>query len=357
MSTRLRFSHDSRIARVGSSTSRARQSLTRPRCSRLEIFPGSASTRRSAEPTRKGVWQRARSATRDSTTMVSPASSSATRTPWPATDGEETIVRDPLGRLLNVSDTKPVQEGKDVTLTLDARLQAQVEKILRRTRVNWGAKSATALVLDPRTGGILAMAVEPGFDANRYGEVPADIVRNRSVTDTYEPGSTFKVITVAGALEEGIVNPSSVFTVPSSIEVSDRVIHDAEERDTETMTVSQILCAVVERRSGHARSEAHGQASCVLDRSLRLRTARRGLTFPVRAQGSSYRSTSGQDRPSATSPSDRESRSLHSRWLPCTQRLRTAASGCGPISSSASGVVRSTSPAAERSSREGLPGP
>jgi cell division protein FtsI/penicillin-binding protein 2 len=157
------------------------------------------------------------------------------------TDGEETIVRDPLGRLLNVSDTKPVREGEDITLTLDARLQAQVERILRQTRANWGAKSATALVLDPRTGRILAMAIEPGFDANRYGEVPADVVRNRLVTDTYEPGSTFKVITVAGALEDGIVRPSTVFTVPSSLEVSDRVIHEAEERDTENMTVSQIL--------------------------------------------------------------------------------------------------------------------
>jgi cell division protein FtsI/penicillin-binding protein 2 len=85
------------------------------------------------------------------------------------------------------------------------------------------------------------MGVEPGFDANAYGQQPTDVVRNRAVTDTYEPGSTFKVVTVAGALEEGLVNPSTAFTLPYSIQVADRVIHDAEERGTERLTVAQIL--------------------------------------------------------------------------------------------------------------------
>jgi len=156
-------------------------------------------------------------------------------------DGEETIVRDPFGTLLDVVDTKPVRQGKDLTLTLDHRLQAQVEQVLRDTRAAWSAKAVTAIVVDPRTGGILAMAVEPGFDANRFGRFPADRVRNRAVTDTYEPGSTFKVVTVAAALDDRLVRPSTAFTLPYSIEVSDRVIHDAEERGTERMTVSEIL--------------------------------------------------------------------------------------------------------------------
>ena len=156
-------------------------------------------------------------------------------------DGEETIVRDPFGTLLNVVDTKPVRQGKDLTLTLDHRLQAQVEQVLRDTRAAWSAKVVTAIVVDPRTGGILAMAVEPGFDANRFGRFPADRVRNRAVTDTYEPGSTFKIVTVAAALDDRLVRPSTAFTLQYSIEVSDRVIHDAEERGTERMTVSEIL--------------------------------------------------------------------------------------------------------------------
>jgi cell division protein FtsI (penicillin-binding protein 3) len=156
-------------------------------------------------------------------------------------DGRETIVRDPFGRLLDTLDTQSVREGRDITLTIDHRLQAHAEEVLRRTRATWSAKGATAIVINPRTGGILAMAVEPGFDSDRFGRLPADRVRNRAVTDTYEPGSTFKVVTVAASLEDGLVRPTTAFTLPYSIQVADRVIHDAVERDTETMTVAQIL--------------------------------------------------------------------------------------------------------------------
>ena len=65
----------------------------------------------------------------------------------------------------------------------------------------------TAIVLDPRTGGVLAMAVAPGFDANDFSQVPSSMQRNRAVTDTYEPGSTFKVVTYAAALTDDVVTP------------------------------------------------------------------------------------------------------------------------------------------------------
>ena len=156
-------------------------------------------------------------------------------------DGEETIVRDPLGRLLDVTDTKAGRDGGDITLTIDHWLQAQVEQVLRETRAEWQARSATAIVIDPRTGAVLAMAVEPGFDANRYGEFTDNRIRNKAVTDTYEPGSTFKVVTVAGALEDRLVNPGTTYVLPDSIQISDRVIHEAEERPAEVLTVSQIL--------------------------------------------------------------------------------------------------------------------
>jgi len=156
-------------------------------------------------------------------------------------DGEKTIVRDPFGRTLEVVDEQLPQEGRDVYLTIDHAFQAQVERILRRTRERWGAKSATAIVLDPKTGGILAMAVEPGFDANRFPDVPQERRRNRAVTDTYEPGSTFKLVTIAAELERGDVKPTTKFRLPYTIEVADRVVRDAEPRGTETMTVARIL--------------------------------------------------------------------------------------------------------------------
>jgi cell division protein FtsI (penicillin-binding protein 3) len=157
------------------------------------------------------------------------------------TTGSESVVRDPFGRALRVLEREPVEHGDDVYLTLDQTLQAEVERILAETRARWKAKAATAIVLDPRSGGILAMAVEPGFDANRFGRVPRGRQRNRAVTDTYEPGSTFKVVTLGGILESGLVTPTTRYTLRPSIRVFDRVIHEAEPRPTRTMTVAEIL--------------------------------------------------------------------------------------------------------------------
>jgi cell division protein FtsI (penicillin-binding protein 3) len=159
-------------------------------------------------------------------------------------DGSKTIVRDPFGRTIDVVESNPVQNGKDVFLTVDNTLQGRVERVLRHTVARWGAKSASAVVLDPRTGGILALAVEPGFDANEYPTVAKweqDRLRNTAVTDTYEPGSTFKIVTVGGVLESNIVSPSTKFRLPYKLPVADRVIHDALPRGTQTMTVSKIL--------------------------------------------------------------------------------------------------------------------
>lgn len=155
--------------------------------------------------------------------------------------GSETYVKDPFGRVLNVVKSSPERPGRDVFLTLDHTIQANAESVLRSTVSQWGAQRATALVLDVQNGGILAMAVAPGFDANAYASTPVDRHRNVAVTDTYEPGSTFKLVTVAGALSDGLVNESTPFTLPYGIQVADRVVHDAEPRGTETMTVAQIL--------------------------------------------------------------------------------------------------------------------
>ena len=155
--------------------------------------------------------------------------------------GAETIVKDPFGRAIDVVSSTPARQGRDVFLTLDHTIQANAESVLHQTVREWHAKSGTAIVLDPRTGAILAMANSPGFDANRYPQAPHDLQRNRAVTDTYEPGSTFKIVTVASALTEHLVTAQTAFDVPYSIQISDRVIHDAEQRGTERLTVGQIL--------------------------------------------------------------------------------------------------------------------
>lgn len=155
--------------------------------------------------------------------------------------GSQTFVKDPVGRAIEVVQTTPEREGRDVYLTLDHNLQATAESVLRATVRRWGAKAASAVVLDPRDGAVLAMAVAPGFDANRFGAAPTWLTRNRAVTDTYEPGSTFKLITVAGVLSERIAEPDTTYVLPPSIRVADRVINEAHSRGTEQMSVADIL--------------------------------------------------------------------------------------------------------------------
>jgi cell division protein FtsI/penicillin-binding protein 2 len=156
-------------------------------------------------------------------------------------NGRQTVVRDPFGRTLDVIRSEAPVEGRDIRLTIDNTLQANAQSVLGKAIRRWGAKAATAVVMNPRNGQVLAMAVEPGFDANRSSQTDRDSQRNRAVTDTYEPGSTFKVVTVAGALSQGLVTPSSQFTLPPSIQVADRVIHEAHRTDTQRMTVAEIL--------------------------------------------------------------------------------------------------------------------
>src|SRR6185312_12369557 len=155
--------------------------------------------------------------------------------------GRERIVKDASGQAIDTITSRTERDGEDVYLTLDHTIQANAQAVLRDTVRKWHAKSATAIVLDPATGAVRAMAVAPGFDANVYPKVWRVLQRNRAVTDTSEPGSTFKLVTVAGALSERLVSPRTRFTLPYEIHVADRVIHDAEPRGTETMSVSQIL--------------------------------------------------------------------------------------------------------------------
>jgi cell division protein FtsI (penicillin-binding protein 3) len=153
--------------------------------------------------------------------------------------GSQTVIRDPIGRPIAIQSVVPAREGKAAFLTLDHTIQANAEQVLRATVARWRAKSATAIVLDPKTGDVLAMAMQPGYDANQVAT--KGLQADGAVSDVFEPGSVFKVVTIAGALSEGLVTPQTKFTLPYSIQVADRVIHDAELRGTETMTVAQIL--------------------------------------------------------------------------------------------------------------------
>jgi cell division protein FtsI (penicillin-binding protein 3) len=155
--------------------------------------------------------------------------------------GSQTIVKDPFGRALDVVETKAETPGRSVRLTIDREIQANAEEILQDTVRRWGARAATAVVMDPHTGEIYAMATAPRFNANRFPTTRADRRRNRAVTDTYEPGSTFKLVTIAAGLQEGVITPRTSFRLAPTIKVADRVIHEAHTRGTERLTVKQIV--------------------------------------------------------------------------------------------------------------------
>jgi cell division protein FtsI (penicillin-binding protein 3) len=157
------------------------------------------------------------------------------------TIGTETVIKDPLGRTVDVLHSVPERDGRGVYLTIDHTIQAYAEDRLRSAVSTWHAKRAAAIVLNPKTGAVLAMATEPGFDASAFPDVSPDLQRNVPVTDAYEPGSTLKLVTVSAAISEHLVSATTAFTLPYSIQVADKVIHDAEPRGTETMTVGQIL--------------------------------------------------------------------------------------------------------------------
>src|SRR5581483_10727183 len=152
------------------------------------------------------------------------------------TPGRATVVRDALGQAVNTIQELPARDGRDVFLTLDSHIQANAEQVLEQTVRQWRAKDATAIVLDPHTGAILAMAQEPGYNANDYPAASAhDLTVEHAVTDVYEPGSVFKVVTIGGALSQHDITPNTEFRVPGSLHVADRVIHDDEPHGIETL--------------------------------------------------------------------------------------------------------------------------
>ena len=160
-------------------------------------------------------------------------------------DGARRIVKDarPVGEreAIVLQETKRARPGKDIRLTLDAELQSKVEDILAQLGRAWRPKGATALVMNPYSNTILALANWPRVDANDRAGAPDYAAQNRAVGFNYEPGSTFKAITISGALEDNVVAPGDMFHLPPTIDVADRTIKEAEPRGAIDLSTSQIL--------------------------------------------------------------------------------------------------------------------
>jgi len=156
--------------------------------------------------------------------------------------GSSVVEQDALGRKVMVQGVErlEVPPGADIHLTLDATIQSLVEKQLEATVTRFRAKAGTAVLVEPFTGEVLAMANFPFFNPNSFTRFPSHRWRNRSVTDSFEPGSTFKVIGAAAALDEGIVGMEDLFYCElGRYSYGGRVIHD--EKKHGWLTLDKII--------------------------------------------------------------------------------------------------------------------
>ena len=131
--------------------------------------------------------------------------------------------------------------GTDLRLTIERDIQWVAQDAITAAVKSAKALSGTVIVMDPKTGAILAQASAPSFDPSNRAKITLAQMRNPAVQDVYEPGSTGKVITVAAALEEGTTTPTSVYTIPNTFKSGGRVFHDDKNHKTEHLTTAGVL--------------------------------------------------------------------------------------------------------------------
>jgi cell division protein FtsI (penicillin-binding protein 3) len=157
--------------------------------------------------------------------------------------------RDRLGRVYDESENEEREPPKDVYLTISNSIQYKVEQALKSGVEAARAKSGTAIVLDPKTGEVLAMANYPTFDPNKFNEAAPDAITNKAVQNLYAPGSVFKLVTYGGALEEKLIAPDKIFDCGGGvIKVAGREFADKHCQNaisyTEALAVSSNIGAI-----------------------------------------------------------------------------------------------------------------
>ena len=157
--------------------------------------------------------------------------------------GSKKVIKDNAGKIVDdLQEVKLPQDGHDIKLSIDSRIQYLTYRELAKSIETHKAKAGSAIVLDAKTGEILAMANLPSYNPNNLNEGGGP-TRNRAVTDVFEPGSTIKPFTVSSALDSGILNPSSLVEVSSGfMKIGSATIHDAHADDSKPfMTVSEVI--------------------------------------------------------------------------------------------------------------------
>ncbi len=154
-------------------------------------------------------------------------------------DGSQKIMRDRQGATVeNIGVTKPMANGKSVELSIDNRIQFIAYNALKAQVDKSQAKGGSAIVLDAKTGEVLAMVNMPTYNPNNRENVTPDMLKNRAATNVYDPGSIIKPLVIAKALDDGVVNPSTVFDT-HSYKVGPKLIVD--DHPYPSLTVKQII--------------------------------------------------------------------------------------------------------------------
>lgn len=156
-------------------------------------------------------------------------------------NGERRLVKDALGDPISLENVRDSEDGEPVQLTLDATIQAEAERVLAEIGDYHDPVNASAIVMDARSSDILAMANWPPVEPDNLAAADPEDLLNVGTSYTYEPGSTFKAFTVASALQQGAVTPTSTFTLAPSIQIYDRTIEESHPRGTITLDVGDIL--------------------------------------------------------------------------------------------------------------------
>lgn len=156
------------------------------------------------------------------------------------TDGKRRVLRNARGAVIDTLSQVAAKPGRDIRLSIDRRVQFAAYQALRTAVQTSGAKAGSAIVLDAHSGEILAMTNWPAFDPNRRSAREGSQIRNRAVTDVFEPGSVLKPLTIALALQRRIVTPGSIVpTDGGRLRLDGAVIHD--DANFGTLTVSQVI--------------------------------------------------------------------------------------------------------------------
>ena len=155
--------------------------------------------------------------------------------------GKKEVIRDLLGRSVrDVGELQAAQPGNNLVLTIDLRLQYLAYRELKQGVATMGAKSGSVVMMDVQTGDILALVNQPGYNPNDRGSLRPEALRNRALTDLFEPGSVMKPITMAIALDAGVVKVDSrINTSPGRIRLGKYTIQDF--KDYGTLSATQII--------------------------------------------------------------------------------------------------------------------